>query len=56
MDPKRIFTPEQIQVPPALPGVLKEYAKAVLRSSPQTREEIVAFSVDYFREKAGIPG
>ncbi|CAM9522134.1 unnamed protein product, partial [Heterosigma akashiwo] len=48
MDPNRIFMPEQIEVHPDLPGILKDYSKAVIRAAPK---DIYAFSVDYFREK-----
>mmetsp|Transcript_59099 Transcript_59099/g.86532 ORF Transcript_59099/g.86532 Transcript_59099/m.86532 type:complete len:87 (+) Transcript_59099:65-325(+) len=51
MDPNRIFMPEQIEVHPDLPGILKDYSKAVIRAAPK---DIYAFSVDYFREKAGL--
>mmetsp|Transcript_37790 Transcript_37790/g.48189 ORF Transcript_37790/g.48189 Transcript_37790/m.48189 type:complete len:81 (+) Transcript_37790:159-401(+) len=51
MDPHRIFMPEQIEVHPDLPGILKDYAKAVIKAAP---DDIYAFSVDYFREKAGL--
>ena len=42
---KRIFCAEQIQVPDALPELLKNYSKAVIRNNPQ---DIVAFSRKYF--------
>lgn len=50
MEASRIFTAEQIVVPPALPGILKEYAKAVIQANP---EDVAAFSAEYFRRKAG---
>jgi len=44
---QRIFSAEQIFVPPELPVVLKHYAKEVIRSNPK---DIVDFSAKYFRE------
>lgn len=41
----RIFCAEQIQVPEALPELLKNYSKAVIRNNPQ---DIIAFSRKYF--------
>ena len=38
---------------PELPAILKEYSKAVIRANPK---DIVAFSAEFFRLKAGIPG
>lgn len=37
----RIFCAEQIEVPPQLPEILKNYSKAVIRSNPA---DIVDFS------------
>lgn len=36
---------EQIEVPPALPGILKKYSKEVIRYNPK---DIILFSRDYF--------
>ena len=41
----RIFCAEQIEVPDALPEILKNYSKAVIRENP---ENIIAFSRKYF--------
>jgi len=41
----RIYSSEQIQVPPTLPGILKAYTKEVIRYNPR---DIIAFSRDYF--------
>eukprot|EP00952_Eustigmatos_sp_NYUAD-ZCMA_P007893 33190-Eustigmatos_ZCMA.PRE.1 len=48
MEPNRIWSSEQIQVHPELPGVLKEYTKAVIRASPP---DILLFSLEWFKEK-----
>ena len=37
----RIFCAEQIEVPPQLPEILKNYSKAVIRNNPS---DIVDFS------------
>ena len=41
----RIFCAEQIEVPDALPEILKNYSKAVIRENP---ENIISFSRRYF--------
>mmetsp|Transcript_10777 Transcript_10777/g.14922 ORF Transcript_10777/g.14922 Transcript_10777/m.14922 type:complete len:83 (-) Transcript_10777:195-443(-) len=51
--PNRIFSPEQIEVNPELPLILKDYSKALIRANPKN---IYAFSAEYFRQKAGIDG
>ena len=53
MEPNRIFSAEQIEVHPELPGILKDYSKAVIRHNPK---DLLAFSAEYFRKTAGIPG
>lgn len=40
----RIFCAEQIEVPPTLPEILKDYSKAVIRNNPQ---DIIDFSKKY---------
>jgi len=37
----RIFCAEQIEVPPQLPDILKNYSKAVIRNNPS---DIIDFS------------
>eukprot|EP00614_Pseudopedinella_elastica_P033436 CAMPEP_0172615850 /NCGR_PEP_ID=MMETSP1068-20121228/62547_1 /TAXON_ID=35684 /ORGANISM="Pseudopedinella elastica, Strain CCMP716" /LENGTH=75 /DNA_ID=CAMNT_0013421121 /DNA_START=58 /DNA_END=285 /DNA_ORIENTATION=+ len=49
----RIFSAEQIEVHPDLPKLLKDYSKAVIRANPK---DLIAFSAEYFRNLAGIPG
>lgn len=39
------------QVHQDLPGILKEYTKAVIRGNPTTEEDIIAFSINYFKAK-----
>ena len=48
MDIDRIFTAEQIAVHPDLPGIIKEYAKAVIRANP---EDLLEFSLKYFENE-----
>ena len=43
----RIFCAEQIEVPDALPEILKNYSKAVIRENP---ENIISFSRRYFEK------
>ena len=43
----RIFCAEQIEVPDALPEILKNYSKAVIRENP---ENIISFSRKYFED------
>eukprot|EP00127_Corallochytrium_limacisporum_P003051 Clim_evm7s145 gene=Clim_evmTU7s145 len=40
-----IYSAEQINIPPELPGLLKAYMKAVIKAQP---EDLVGFSADYF--------
>lgn len=35
-----------------LPLILKEYTKAVIRGNPATEKEIIAFSLQYFKDKS----
>ena len=53
MEANRIFSAEQIVVRPELPGILKDYSKALIRENP---DDIYAFSAEYFRQKAGVGG
>ena len=45
----RIFSAEQIVVPPTLPEILKDFSKEVIRNNPQ---DLIKFSRDYFEAKA----
>eukprot|EP00953_Heterococcus_sp_UTEX-ZZ885_P002780 2026-Heterococcus_DN1.PRE.1 len=56
MDSNRIFMPSQIAVHPDLPGILKEFTKAVIKENPLSPEDIAAFAADYFRKKANLAG
>lgn len=51
MEPNRIFSAEQISVPPDLPGILKEWTKEVIRKNP---EDLLLFSAEYFQQQANI--
>ena len=44
----RIFSVEQVVVPPTLPLVLKNYAKEVIMANPQN---IIEFSRQYFEDQ-----
>ena len=45
----RIFSAEQIEVPPTLPEILKDFSKEVIRNNPP---DLVKFSRDYFEQKS----
>ena len=45
---QRIYSAEQIAVPPALPGILKAWTKEVIRANPQ---DIYSFSANWFKDK-----
>ena len=45
----RIFSAEQIEVPEALPEILKDFSKEVIRNNPP---DIIKFSREYFTRKA----
>ena len=45
---QRIFSVEQVQVPPSLPEILKNYSKEVIMNNPA---DIIAFSRKYFEMK-----
>lgn len=47
MDINRIFSAEQIAVPPDLPLILKEWTKAVFREHPS---DLLVFSSQWFQE------
>lgn len=51
MDVNRIFSAEQIAVPPELPHVLKDWTKAVIRENP---DDLLAFSLQYFQGKTQL--
>jgi Regulatory subunit of type II PKA R-subunit len=48
MDTDRIFTADQIAVPPDLPRIIKNYSKAVIRANPV---DILEFSLQYFEKE-----
>ncbi len=47
---ERVYCAEQIVVPPALPEVLKRFAKEVIRKQPT---DTLAFAVKYFAKLSG---
>lgn len=48
-DSAPLYSAEQITVPDALPQVLKEWTKEVIRANPA---DIIAWSAEYFTKKA----
>lgn len=48
MDVERIFCAEQIEVPPDLARILREFTKAVIKENP---DDVVEFSWRYFKAK-----
>lgn len=40
-----------VQVHKDLPGILKEYTKAVIRENLTNEKDIITFSLDYFKHK-----
>lgn len=44
----RIFSADQIVVPPELPGILKDFSKEVIRENP---DDLISFSKDWFEAK-----
>lgn len=51
MDVNRIFSAEQIAVPPELPHVIKDWTKAVIRENP---DDLLVFSLQYFQGKTQL--
>ncbi|KAA0163779.1 hypothetical protein FNF31_02633 [Cafeteria roenbergensis] len=49
MDESPLYSAEQIRVPDALPDVIKQWTKAVIRAKP---EDVVAWSAEYFAKCA----
>lgn len=49
LDVAPIYCAEQIEVPEALPDILKEWSKSVLRANLESRDQLYAFSAEYFR-------
>jgi hypothetical protein len=46
----RIFAAEQIEVPPEMPAILKEFVKEVIRNNPAP-QDLVRFSRQHFENK-----
>jgi hypothetical protein len=51
MEVERIFSAEQIAVHPDLAKIIREYTKAAIRKAPIGTDEIIDFSLDYFKKK-----
>ena len=51
MEVERIFSAEQIVVHPELAKTIREYTKAAIRKAPAGVDEIVDFSVNYFKKR-----
>eukprot|EP00605_Chrysophyceae_sp_TOSAG23-4_P000372 GSChrysophyteH1.ASY1.ANO1.420.1 assembled CDS len=51
MEVERIFSAEQIAVHPELAKTIREYTKAAIRKAPVGVDEIVDFSVNYFKKR-----
>ncbi len=43
----RIFSAEQIEVPPEFPAILKEFTKEVIKSNPK---DLIKFSREHFEK------
>ncbi|CAE7250845.1 Hcn4 [Symbiodinium sp. CCMP2592] len=60
MEVNRIFCAEQINVPPELPDILKDFTKAVIREDPSAgasaKMKLYQWSRDYFKKKLGEVG
>jgi hypothetical protein len=48
MDIERIFSAEQIQVPPDLARILREFTKSVIKEHP---DDVIEFCWRYFKAK-----
>merc|ERR1711998_104791 len=56
LDVAPIYCAEQIEVPEDLPDILKEWSKSVLRANIETREQLYAFSAEYFGNLSAASG
>merc|ERR1712070_446550 len=56
LDVAPIYCAEQIEVPEDLPDILKEWSKSVLRANIETREQLFAFSAEYFGNLSAAGG
>merc|ERR1712010_338044 len=56
LDVAPIYCAEQIEVPEDLPDILKEWSKSVLRANIDTREQLFAFSAEYFGNLSAATG
>jgi hypothetical protein len=56
MDNTRIFQAEQIAIAPELASILKDYAKAMIRAQPQSKQALYRNSLDYFDKRVEAQG
>jgi len=56
LDVAPIYCAEQIEVPEDLPDILKEWSKSVLRANIETREQLFAFSAEYYGNLSAAAG
>merc|ERR1719399_745663 len=56
LDVAPIYCAEQIEVPEDLPDILKEWSQSVLRANIETREQLFAFSAEYFGNLSAAAG
>jgi hypothetical protein len=56
MDNTRIFQAEQIVIAPELAGILKDYAKAMIRAHPQSKQALYRSSYEYFDKRVEAQG
>merc|ERR1711959_523095 len=56
LDVAPIYCAEQIEVPEDLPDILKEWSKSVLRANIESREQLFAFSAEYFGNLSAASG
>merc|ERR1712070_1159141 len=56
LDVAPIYCAEQIEVPEDLPDILKEWSKSVLRANVESKEQLYAFSAEYFGNLSAAAG
>jgi len=56
LDVAPIYCAEQIELPEDLPDILKEWSKSVLRANIESKEQLYAFSAEYFGNLSAAAG
>merc|ERR1712023_230558 len=56
LDVAPIYCAEQIEGPEDLPDILKEWSKSVLRANVESKEQLYAFSAEYFGNLSAAAG